>query len=334
MAVAANSGRAPTAKERQVLEARAARLSRPGIAAQVRAARDALDGTVPSGGLVLRYGYAFRAKPADADSSDRKAPPREQRPPATRLGTSRGAALRFHLMLLARVQANRKEGQPARLHRWGFTVKGAAGEPGWADLIVSEAIDTKGRDGYSTARDKRARSVWSALERLEEAGLVDRGSGHLGRNRVDDFVLLNECGTEAVGESEEYRVPVRGRDTFSLPSGFIEQGWVHVLEDSEIALLLMIACAKGALIDGRYVAVPGDVRLQHYGIHRDPFSKARKTLEWFGLLDVEEVGRHSDGRAEDSELLLNRFRLMTETFERPAVETMVDAMHAQLSRAW
>lgn len=235
-------------------------------------------------------------------------------------------------MLLARVQAKRKEGQQARLHRWRFTVKGAAGEPGWADLLVSDAIDTKGRDGYSTARDKRARSVWSALERLEEAGLVDRGSRDSGRSRVDDFVLLNECGTEAMGESEEYRVPVRGRDTFSLPAGFIEQGWVHVLEDSEIALVLMIACAKEALIDGRYVAVPGDVRLQHYGIHRDPFSKARKALEWFGLLDVEEVGRHSDGRAEDAELLLNRFRLVTETFERPAVGTMVEAMNAQVSR--
>lgn len=30
-------------------------------------------------------------------------------------------------------------------------------------------------------------------------------------------------------------------------------------------------------------------------------SAARKTLEWFGLLEVKEIGRHDDGRAEDDD---------------------------------
>jgi hypothetical protein len=80
------------------------------------------------------------------------------------------------------------------------------------------------------------------------------------------------------------------------PSGrFVMNGWLHVLEDSEITLLLMVACGRGTLvatseadISPGEVAIPAEVRLRRYGIHRDPFSAARKTLEWFGLLDVRE----------------------------------------------
>ncbi|MFJ2758779.1 hypothetical protein ACIO3S_24485 [Nocardioides sp. NPDC087217] len=68
-----------------------------------------------------------------------------------------------------------------------------------------------------------------------------------------------------------------------------------MLEDSEITVLLMAACGAGAFFDQGGWAFPGEVRLRHYGIHRDPYAAARKTLEWFALLDVEEIMRHSDG---------------------------------------
>jgi hypothetical protein len=83
-------------------------------------------------------------------------------------------------------------------------------------------------------------------------------------------------------------------------------GCFHVLEDAEITLLLMVACGRGTLVATSKadlvpgeVAIPAEVRLRGYGIHRDPFSAACKTLEWFGLLGVREVARHFDGRGED-----------------------------------
>ncbi|MBB1033560.1 hypothetical protein G6031_04045 [Dietzia sp. CQ4] len=74
------------------------------------------------------------------------------------------------------------------------------------------------------------------------------------------------------------------------------------------------------------------VRLGHYGIHRDPYSAARKTLEWFGLLEVKEVGRYEDGRAEDDERYLHRIGLRPAGFEQPALSAIQDALQSQLDR--
>jgi hypothetical protein len=112
------------------------------------------------------------------------------------------------------------------------------------------------------------------------------------------------------------------------PSGrFVMNGWLHVLEDSEITLLLMVACGRGTLvatseaaISPGEVAIPAEVRLRRYGIHRDPFSAARKTLEWFGLLDVREVARHFDGRGEDGAARLHRLSVTPRGFEVNAVD--------------
>ena len=80
------------------------------------------------------------------------------------------------------------------------------------------------------------------------------------------------------------------------------------------------------------LAFPGAVRLLQYGIHRDPYSRARKTLEWLGLLEVREVGRHEDERAEDDERLLHRIHLPAGAFERPALPTMRTVIGEQLAR--
>jgi hypothetical protein len=114
-------------------------------------------------------------------------------------------------------------------------------------------------------------------------------------------------------------VPAKREDYFTLPAGFVMNGWLQVLEDSEITLLLMVPCGRGTLVATSEadmapgeVAIPAEVRLRRYGIHRDPFSAARKTVEWFGLLDVREVARHFDGRREDIHRLCDTARIRGE----------------------
>ncbi|QEE61169.1 hypothetical protein FVA74_05955 [Salinibacterium sp. dk2585] len=324
--------RPPTSKERLKLQARLQRLGRPEHVARIDRVYGAMPGTIPSTGLVVRSGFSYRESDIDLDASDRKAPPRNQRPPATRLITSRGATLRFALTLLALVQTKRKPGAKARLGELGFGVAGSSRTLGLADLIVTDAADSNQGGVYLTARNKRARSVRSALAALAEAGLVAIPGEPGARDRMKDFVLLNECGVEAVGEKEEYYVPSRGEATFEMPAGFVANGWLHVLEDSEIALLLMVACQKGGWPENGLLVVPADVRLRHYGIHRDAYSSARKVLEWCGLLMVEEVARHRDGRAENAELRVHRLGLIPSGFEALAVPTTIEALARQITR--
>lgn len=117
-----------------------------------------------------------------------------------------------------------------------------------------------------------------------------------------------------------------------MPPGFILNGWLHVLEDSEIAVLLMAACGRGSWSEDGLRAFPGAVRLRHYGIHRDPYSSARKTLEWFGLLEVEEIARHQDGRAENDERYVHRIGISAIGFEQPALPIIQKRIQHQIKR--
>jgi hypothetical protein len=81
------------------------------------------------------------------------------------------------------------------------------------------------------------------------------------------------------------------------------------------------------------VAIPGDSRLRLYGIHRDPFSTARKTLEWFDLINVREVARHHhDGRGENGALNLHRLMLRPEGFESSAFDVVRSVIDVQIKR--
>lgn len=330
--------REPTAKEREQLQRRLLRLQREGLSDHLEAIGAKLTKyersafTLRSTGFHLRRQFARLTDPIDGDSSDRKAPPRELRPPATRISSSKGSALRLELTLLALLQLYRKPGAKARLAELEIPIAGDSKNTGWADLVAVLPTDSNVRGIYHSARDKRARTVGSALKRLEAAGLVDVPVEPGKRNRFEKFIPLHEAGAEALGERVEYTVPDTSEEVFTMPSGFILNGWLHVLEDSEIAVLLMAACGKGAYpYDGLW-AFPGVVRLCHYGIHRDPYSAARKTLEWFGLLEVKEVGRHEDGRAEDDERYLHRIGLRPAGFEQPALSAIQDALQSQLDR--
>jgi hypothetical protein len=54
-----------------------------------------------------------------------------------------------------------------------------------------------------------------------------------------------------------------------LPQGMITNDWIDILQDTEIAFVLMMAYGLGSLRDEEGIAIPADVRLLHYGIGRD-----------------------------------------------------------------
>lgn len=330
--------RKPTVKEREQLQRRLARLQVAGLPEHLERVDAKLleyersAGKLRSEGLRLRQSFSYLAEPIDGDFSDRKAPPRELRPPATRISSSLGSALRLELTTLALLQLRRRPGVRARLHDLEIPITGSSQHTGWADLVAALPTDSNVGGHFYNSRDKRARTVRSALGALKKAGLVDV-SGPGARNRFEDFVPLHEGGADAGDEREEYTIPELGSSfVFAVPPGFILNGWLHVLEDSEISVLLMAACGAGGwwYTDGQVFA--GEVRLRHYGIHRAPFAAARKTLEWFGLLDVEEIDRFGDGRAEFNLHRAHRITMRGEGFEVPALPAIQETIQRQLDR--
>lgn len=295
--------------------------------------------TDPKGGLSslrLRHGFAYLAKPDTKESSDRRLPPREERPPASRVMTPRGAALRLMLIALALNQGiSKRAGAKARNTR-AIKARPGAGY-GWVDLLASSATLYKYGKNYLTPQDKQVRHLHSALDGLEAARLVRLG-GTQARRDYEHFVLLDETGSvdRSAADPFEYTVPTSREPTFQLPATFITNGWVHVLEDTEILLLLMVACGLGDLQVDESVVIPGGVRLHNYGIGRDGYSTAHVMLSELGLVEVREIGRHADGQVadhgeQDVQALVHRLRLQAEGFEQPAFQTMTQTIKRRLS---
>lgn len=329
MALTLDLTRQATEKERLRFAARVRRLKNPELPARLELLGEQVPPPVGGGPLLLRDGFSYRAGRVDPDASDRRAPSPEFRPPATRLLTSRGAALRFEMTLVALAQGHRQPGQRARLAELQLPVVGDSRRIGWSDLIHTDATDSRTGKVAIRAREKRARSVRNAVRALVGAGLVEMPAD---TSALHEFTLLNEVGSDVVRGHEEYKVPKR-EPVFTLPDGLMSAGWLQVLEDSEIALVLMIACGIGGRQEEQRLVMPSATRLLRYGIHRDAFSSARKTLEWFGLLEVEEYRRHEDGRAEEIDLRVHRLALLPDGFKMQALPTVIDALERQLERA-
>lgn len=326
--------RPPNPRETEALGLRLARLglAEASVRVSMKHFASMAKGRVPGEVLRFRGGYSVLADAADPGGSDRLLPPREKRPPVTRLMSPRGAALRLHLLALADAQFRGRAGRATKNER--PLRPGSGSEVGWSDLLASEAVMKGDGKFYATAQDKRLRQIHSALDSLKGAGLVELPHQSRGAGKYEEFELLEESASRAVGEDPvRYRVPKKTEATFSLPDTFVTKGWVHVLADTEIALLLMVACGRHSIETGA-VAIPAYQRVQHYGIGRDAF-EAHHWLQRFGLLEVIEVGRHSDGRSEDYEeegSSLHRLSLLLDGFDNDAVKVVRAAIEGQLER--
>lgn len=121
-------------------------------------------------------------------------------------------------------------------------------------------------------------------------------------------------------------MPPQTEKTFTLPLGLFSNGWIHLLEDAELAFLMMLIVVTQLGHQGEWVKIPAEQRLLHYGIGRDSY-EAYKTLLAFGLLKVEyDEGRHVDGKVmgykEGVQPRLHAFKLQPEGFEEPALDVM------------
>jgi len=83
-----------------------------------------------------------------------------------------------------------------------------------------------------------------------------------------------------------------------VPSSLFTNGWIHVLEDSELVLLLIAARMRSRHGDTPQ-PLPSGARKLHYGLSRDSFEAAHRMLDYLGILDViSDYQRNADGKVD------------------------------------
>jgi hypothetical protein len=99
----------------------------------------------------------------------------------------------------------------------------------------------------------------------------------------EGFLLLQEGGAPVGGgDNQLYTVPASESRTMYLPGGLFLNGWIHVLEDSELAFLLMLACLRSRTDTGPVFAT-SEVRLLRFGLGRDAY-ESHRLLSRLGLV--------------------------------------------------
>lgn len=253
----------------------------------------------------IRPDFVYNPRPAAVGASDRNAPAREHRPPATRLISSRGAALRTILIALFEAQVRSRPGTYPDNNRPLFRQPDVIG---WTDLVASDATPSGSGRTYMSTRSKKGRQFCRTLDRLAAEQLVMLPGGKWG-NIHEGFLLMNERGfhlsdaNDRYGyryrtqSNDRYRTPRRGDDAFSIPIQFFTNGWIHVLEDSEIAFLLILAFLHSKNPDGQFV-FNAEERVLNFGLGRDSY-RAHMMLQRLGLATVTSRDRvaHGEGLA-------------------------------------
>jgi hypothetical protein len=288
----------PSDRERAKLLRRQTRLKAK--AKSVVKATEAIRVVAPPPGtwVGVRNSFVDTGVPVSAqrrgDPSDRRLPDKEDRPPATRIMSPRGAALRVFLAALLERQARTRPGN--RLPIAG----GGNGSVSWVDLLASEATSSGTGKYYMSESAKKIRQLENTLDRLAAEELVAFTSGKKpGTGKYERFKLMNEGGRRATGPNVEYELPDPKQEAvFGIPVALFTSGWLHVLEDTELAFLLMVMRCSHSMA-GVPFRIPAADRLLRFGIGRDAYD-AHVLLSELGLITVtEDPGRHVDGKVKD-----------------------------------
>lgn len=282
--------------------------------------------------LRIRESFVRRGHPAPGDYSDRRVPPRHLRPPSTRLVSSNGVALRVILTALfeAQTSAAKAGTHPVNTR----PLRGTREVTGWIDLVASPAQHSpRGSVGSVTINDKKLRQLDDTLVRLAAAELVVLPNSETGAGKREGFELLDEGGQREQGPNDRYLLPKSDeKGLFYIPVALFTQGWVHCLEDTELALLLLLS-ADGAR--ETFVKIEGDDRLRYCGLGRDAY-EAHIMLNRLGLITVQpDPKRYADGKVEnynEEGAYLHAFRLSLEGFDRPAYSAVSSAISAALEQ--
>lgn len=142
-------------------ERRLHRLAR--IEGQAERARESFERIRKPRNLRIRTEFTMRGDPAEptGDLADRLLPPRNERPPATRLVSPRGIALRLYLTALFVAQSRPHGAMPGNKLPLADTDAAVS----WTDLIATSSERHSGRV-YNSQREKKLRQIQDALRRL------------------------------------------------------------------------------------------------------------------------------------------------------------------------
>lgn len=232
------------------------------------------------------------------DPSDRKLSVKDDRPPAARLITPRGAALRVFLTALFEAQTRVRPGQRPGNTRQLATRPGGA--ISWIDLLASDAAPYGEGKHHMSVTAKKTRQMVNAIKRLAKEELVElTGTGKPGAKKYEGFLLMHEVGRRPHGSAMPYTVPVvPPEQAFPVPVTLFANAWIHVLEDSELAFILMIAAFRHAMGDQPFMISATD-RLHRFGMKHDGY-EAHDMLSRLGLVTVTaDDRRRPDGTVEE-----------------------------------
>ncbi|MGW6033333.1 hypothetical protein ACWFOS_06715 [Gordonia terrae] len=326
--------RPPNPRERAVLEARLNRLAQmeQSVADAGHWLRELMEDRVsPAGDVRLRHGFVRLFAPdSSADTTNRNATRREQRPPSTRLMSPRGRSLSFFLIALFEAQMRLEPGQPAAPNE--IPLKATNDHTGWTDFIATDAQDfVKGRH-YADVPAKKARQIQSSLVRLHKENLVSLA--FKGRQRLYDEFMLKSEDARPHSDNRFYRVPESGY--FTVPAWLFTNGWIHVLEDSELVLLLIAArmrCEHG----DEPQPLPSGPRKLNYGLSRDSFEAGHRMLAYLDVLDViSDFQRSADGKVDgfsDRGAQPHLLRFHPKALDRPSFPTITTTIKEQIARS-
>lgn len=330
--------RMPNEKERAALERRRKRLADMDESQTVQEACDqmkrlaTLGAIGPLNQIRIRHGFVRVNFPTVPDVSDRSAPQPEHRPPSTRLMSPNGIALRFYLIALLEAQSrtspgDRAAGTETPLRRETGT------DIGWCDYIASTATASGRGKHLMGVLDKKLRQLQNTLDRLKFEHLVELPNDVAKQGKHEGFILMSDDGLRN-RTNAQYRVPVEEEEFFTVPASLFTNGWIFVLEDSELALLLIAARLRHKHGD-MSVRLPAAPRLLNYGLSRDAF-EAHSMLDWMGLLEVEQdPERDFDGRAHDYRTRgaqPHGLRFLPSALNQPALPTVATEVQRRLDR--
>ncbi|MGV7570843.1 Uncharacterised protein [Mycobacteroides abscessus subsp. massiliense] len=329
--------RPPTAREREVLTLRLARLKameQSAVDATAKLQELVEHRASPPGDLRIRHEFIrLPNAPSTADMTSRRGTERYERPPSTRVLSPRGIALSFILTTLLDAQMRLLPGQIAAPNE--RAIKAGTHHDGWTNYVATDAqVADKGKV-FKTVRAKKVRQIQSGLVRLADEKLIHLPRDARGQRDYDRFTLLRD-DARPTGDNDEYKVPDVEADYFTVPLTLFTNGWIHVLEDSELVLLLITARFHRKYGDTPQPMSSGPRKL-NYGLTKDSYESAHRILDYLKIISViADWNRTSDGKVSairERGAQPHHLRFHPDMLERPAYPTIVDTLTQQIARS-
>ncbi|MFD5589770.1 hypothetical protein ACFWII_39035 [Streptomyces sp. NPDC127063] len=267
-------------------------------------------------------------------------PPGGGQPTLTRLVLPKGIALRFYLLAIFEAQCRLGPDEP-----WENS-RPLSGRGSWSDLVaIDGAYESRsGRYMRNTKagrelEDLRLRQVQGALKTLEDLGreeaLVAMPRGQRGQRLYEAFTLMKETGRGSLQTPDSYTVPSRhwhAAQTITVPAPFFLNGWVQVLNPSEVATWLILRALSEWAPTEHFqsgVYLYGNDRLRNFGLRRDAWEDGCQRLLEFGLIRIarppEAEGPFAEGFAHVARMSRERYephrhQLVEQGFDEDAMK--------------